>query len=835
MIYLSLILKRQRKYTLDKAQVALSSVIKGQARSKQPEFVPISANVFITPQAFGDPEANRYLPIILVMLHCKGAVITHQAALLHYLGKPAPRRIRYYTKDPSSELSLGPEQNPFGWEFEAVASQYCPGVEDGDGIPGYHSQSLKFAGKTFEVRIASPEQTLVDILDGRARGRRRLAHDGSEDGEDRDDSEDSSGSETSVDGIQPQDRLLDADYKDCWDILSDWKIKLNFYALRDYARIQNSKITMSKLGYFMHTFKSNFGLADVHLYGFKPHLDAPRNWKEKLAGNLDYRWMIRVPNDLLPKPAKEELNSIRPRLECPEEYAEFGILNLLRKHMGSHGIFKFRPGQDSLISAVIEGRDTLGVIPTGAGKSLCYQLPAILLNGVTLVVTPLVSLLNDQVEKAARFGIPAYAHRPAKNTIDRDRLIFGLENRTIKLVFTSPESLTNLISSCSLLKKAVVQVVVDEAHTIVSWGKDFRPSLNSLSRIRHFWPNVPILALTATATPDEQNAIMKLLGFRHGFHTYIGSTYRPALFLRTEKSDNEFDRLDRVIRFIKDQDQYRAKRVCGIVFCQTRHESEVVASALHRQFDLCIKFKTHRSAYHIKYSKFKKIITKLKSSLRLPTQIPNPKKGSKDKSYFQLSSTSRVQCYHASLTEQAKSQVSRLFKGKKPMIVVATIAFGMGIDRNDVRFVVNFGPPASISDYMQEVGRAARDGHDAECLLLHDWPDWTKRQRWLDGEESKLSKDASKIPAGKLKAKKDRLIQRREELNKLKRLVDYRSKRGRCLHQGLGSHFGEKLSPCERHCEVCENLEQHRRGLFEEISQLDSTIRRCEESLLAEE
>ena len=209
-----------------------------------------------------------------------------------------------------------------------------------------------------------------------------------------------------------------------------------------------------------------------------------------------------------------------------------------------------------------------------------------------------------------------------------------------------------------------------------------------------------------------------------------------------------------------------------------------------------------------------------KGEPNLSSRVKKTKEGRT--SAFRLPYLSRVQCYHAGLRSIAKAQAERVFKSRKPVIIVATVAFGMGIDRDNVRFVVNFGPPSSINEYMQEVGRAARDGHDAECLLLHTKQDWMLWKIRMDSEEEHLRKKTEMYPPGFLKEKRKRLDQRRAHLDELHRLVHPKQKA--CLHQALAAHFEEVLGPCKESCDRCQGRLIHRANWRESTAILRASL-----------
>lgn len=451
----------------------------------------------------------------------------------------------------------------------------------------------------------------------------------------------------------------------------------------------------------------------------------------------------------------------------------------------------------------------MGIIPTGAGKSLCYQLPATLLNGLTLVISPLLALMNEQVEKARAMGISAMAYSGSSGgrsrnpgvheeiTTTREQVLMGIQQGTLKLLFVSPESLTTLVSAFEDLRAAVVQLVVDEAHTILTWGQEFRHALRGLHRLRAIWPHVPILALTATASRSERLRLMAELSFRADTEPYVGSTYRPGLYLQVEKVASGFDaKLAALVTFIQGQEKHRGKQLCGIVYCRSKKDTEMVAKALDAKFGKHEEGNEEQESLENGFlAKFHEVGWHLQ---------PDPS----DKT-FCLPFRSRVQCYHAGLSMRNRAQAEYLFRRGKARIMVATVAFGMGIDKGDVRYVAHCGPPTTVGDYVQEVGRAGRDGSEAECILLHsdqDWVVWKKRlQAEIDAPPGKNHKNLRAQSPEQKKARARNLKRRLDALRKIEALLH-----SSCLHQAIAKHYDEEIPRCERHCYKCQPVGPHR-------------------------
>ena len=626
----------------------------------------------------------------------------------------------------------------------------------------------------------------MDLLDGRTRGQQLRNSTTSEQ------SDSPTVLTESEDDLEPSKEdegqsTLDPSFLESWELLLTWKSQLDFKALKGYLTAIGSRITTSKVGYFLENHFQNLGLKSVHLSSLKPRCERPRLWKKGVRGNLNYRWMLRIPGGLAEESQNQRSAPGLPRLKSKDCLKDKNLLRRLQQDFGSRRFPAFRPGQEALIRDVLDGLDAMGVIPTGAGKSLTFQFPSTLLNGLTLVIMPLIALMNDQLRKATDLGVKALSHRQLGNVVERERAIGMIQEGSLNVLFISPEALFPLLGSLAILKERVVQIVVDEAHTMLSWGKDFRFSMQKLKRLRDIWPNTPILALTATATPDDRKEIMSELGFRMDTQPYVGTTFRKALYLQHQVTSNDFnEKLSALVAFIRIQDEHRGEQVCGIVYCNSRDETERVAHELHQIFGECPS-------------------ATFESGVVIPDSF-GAKKRSGKKSTFCLPHESRVQCYHAGLADGLREQSEALFMSRKDAVLVATVAFGMGIDKDNIRFVANFGPPSSINEYVQQVGRAGRDGKDAECLLLHSPQDWDVWVGHLNSSKKKIERHAESTAPHILREKRTRLGKRRDEFAHLKRLI---WKSG-CFHQAIGAHFGEAMDTCQEHCAKCQLPEIHR-------------------------
>lgn len=329
----------------------------------------------------------------------------------------------------------------------------------------------------------------------------------------------------------------------------------------------------------------------------------------------------------------------------------------LKEHFGYDG---FRPGQGDVIAALLAGRDALAVMPTGAGKSLCYQVPGAVLEGITLVISPLVSLMGDQVRALELVGVPAVYLNSTLTPVDQAAVLRQMLEGAYRIVYVAPERLSDGRFLSAAQQVHIPLVAVDEAHCVSQWGQDFRPSYLGIGDFIAQLPHRPaVAALTATATERVRNDIVRLLGLRDPF-TVVTGFDRPNLHFGVERLDAK-RKLARVASYALEH-----ASESGIVYCSTRKEVERVQEAL------------------------------------VETGV-------------------RATRYHAGLSAVERQRNQRAFIADDAPVMVATNAFGMGIDKSNVRYVIHHNMPASIEAYYQEAGRAGRDGEPAECLLL--WND----------------------------------------------------------------------------------------------------------------
>ena len=341
------------------------------------------------------------------------------------------------------------------------------------------------------------------------------------------------------------------------------------------------------------------------------------------------------------------------------------LLALLKEHFG---FTSFRPLQEEIIREALAGRDVVALLPTGGGKSLCFQLPALAKPGLTVVISPLIALMKDQVDALQANGIAATFLNSSLSPQEYHARLGGVHRGDYRLLYMAPERLMLPESLNDLQRWQVNLLAIDEAHCISEWGHDFRPEYRRLVELRERFPKLPIMALTATATWRVRDDISTLLKLRNPA-SYVASFNRPNLTYRVQGKANHFEQ---VLALLRAQPQES-----GIVYCQSRKTTELLAE-------------------------------------RLQTQ------------------GIKAQPYHAGLTPEERTRHQELFLRDDVQVICATIAFGMGINKPNVRFVIHYDLPKNLESYYQETGRAGRDGLPSECVLLFSAGDTVKQQRFIN-------------------------------------------------------------------------------------------------------
>ena len=409
---------------------------------------------------------------------------------------------------------------------------------------------------------------------------------------------------------------------------------------------------------------------------------------------------------------------------------------ILKKY---YGYDTFRPQQAEIIDTVLSGRDCLVLMPTGGGKSVCYQIPAMVKGGPVIVVSPLLALMKDQVDALDSNGIPAAMLNSLQNETEVAKVKIAARQRDIKLLYISPERL--MMELDGLLQEMDISLfAIDEAHCISQWGHDFRPEYNRLSVLKKYFPGVPLMALTATADKLTREDIVNQLAMNKP-QIFISSFDRPNLTLSVRSNLSKKQKLSAIASFIDNH-----PRQSGIVYCMSRNNTEMLVRELHQ---------------------------------------------------FGISAT----VYHAGLSARQREAAQHAFLNDHVQVICATIAFGMGIDKSNVRWVIHYNMPKSIECYYQEIGRAGRDGMKCDTLLFYSL-----------GDVVMLSKFAEE--SGQKKVNRE----------KLRRMQQY-AESPVCRRRILLSYFGETIDHDCGNCDICKNPPQRFDGLILAQKALSAIIR----------
>ena len=398
----------------------------------------------------------------------------------------------------------------------------------------------------------------------------------------------------------------------------------------------------------------------------------------------------------------------------------------LKKYFGYDS---FREGQEEIIKEILAGRDILGVLPTGGGKSICYQLPALMMDGISLVISPLISLMKDQVDALRENGIPATLINSSLSLEDYKKSLSEIRSGAVKLVYISPERLENDFFIDFLKDLTISFVAVDEAHCISQWGHDFRPSYKLIPKLYETFGKVQITAFTATATKEVRDDIIENLELEDPFVKVTGFDRKNLLFL-VEKPKKKINYLK---NFLSEHEEDS-----GIIYASTRKKVDAIHKKLKSMGYACGK-------------------------------------------------------YHAGMTESERKKSQDAFIYDEDKIIVATNAFGMGIDKSNVRYVIHYNMPKDMESYYQEAGRAGRDGEEATCILLYS------------GQDIIINKHLINMGTNQ--------IYKRIQLEKLQTIINYVNTTA-CLRQYILNYFGQDAAD---ECGACTNC-------LSEIEKEDATV-----------
>lgn len=406
------------------------------------------------------------------------------------------------------------------------------------------------------------------------------------------------------------------------------------------------------------------------------------------------------------------------------------------------GHSSFRAFQEEAVDAIIAGEDVMMILPTGAGKSLCYQLPSLLMNGVTVVVSPLLALMHDQITALSAFGIEAAMVSSMQTAQEIEMTMQKAMSAELKFLYVAPERLKSGEFIRFLRNVPIDFFVVDEAHCVSEWGHEFREDYRQLYRLRELFPSVPIAAFTATATHLVEHDILSQLSLKDAVLIRAKVSRENLTITAQNRNGNGREQL---MEFLDNYDNES-----GIVYTFTRKEAEELAKFL---------------------------------SLK---KIP-------------------AQAYHAGLPTLQKNETYRAFLNDEIRVVVATVAFGMGIDKSNIRFVVHTSLPKTIENYYQEIGRAGRDGLDASTLLLYSASDFLERRRMIESQPESAYKKLA--------------------FEKLEATSKFASSQV-CRHQLIAEYFDDSASSCKTRCDNCLQPDKESMDITQESLKLLSSVYR---------
>lgn len=400
---------------------------------------------------------------------------------------------------------------------------------------------------------------------------------------------------------------------------------------------------------------------------------------------------------------------------------------LLKEVFGYDG---FRPGQEPLVDALLGGRDAMGIMPTGAGKSICYQLPALMLPGITLVISPLISLMKDQVNALVQSGVRAAYLNSSLTEKQTAKAISNAIDGVYKIIYVAPERLFTPRFQYFVSRAQISMVCVDEAHCVSQWGQDFRPSYLDIAQFVESLPHRPVLgAFTATATDEVRKDIVQLLKLEDPVRVVTGFD-RPNLYFGVEEPADKYAAVTKYLSTHPD--------ACGIVYCLTRKTVDEV--------------------------------------------------------YMRLCADGyRAARYHAGLSVQERRQSQDAFLFDEVQIMVATNAFGMGIDKSNVGFVLHYNMPKNLESYYQEAGRAGRDGQPADCILFYGKRDVVTNRFFIEQDQQNDALD-----------EETRRSVRQKEEERLRKMTFY-CHTNRCLRAFMLEYFGEKAPEHCGNCSICRH------------------------------